>query len=356
MKLVDDFIIFDMPNDNEIDMDQINAIVGHTHNTWQANRGVAETKANTIQGKKAEYVIENYLKNNGVTRYLSYDAIRQDNYSKHAPFDGLIFKASINKSTLQENIALINNDVMEGAGDIGLISVGTRQLLERAGIYTVEIKSSLLQESRDYRTMEHKYLADRTEFDYKRLCSYIKGFYDYFVYPHYCRTSSEITDFYSYSKYVIEQNQERYPQRLSECLNALMVSEFSNACDIYTRVFIDILSNEIILPGYVVKTRFYEEPRIQKMRSEKSQYALYYMYHMVNGKSFASIDNDAELWNWNEQIEKNKLFDVSDTECPYCGNKLRLVDVRRNHKYLYVCDNCPNKWQELETIHTTNLK
>jgi len=357
MKFVDDFIIFDIPSDNEIDMNQVDVIVGHTHNTWQANRGVAETRANTIQGKKAEYVIEKYLESNSTSRYISYDAIRQDNYSKHAPFDGLIFKADINQSILQDNIALINKDVLASAGDTGLMSIQTRQILENSGIYTVEIKSSKLQDPRDYKKMEHKNRDDRTEDDYKSLCAYIKGFYDYFVYPHYCRSNSEIIDFYGYSKYILERNQQEYSKQLAKFINVLMLSEFNNACDIYTRVFIDTISNEIILPGYVLKTRFYEEPRIKKMPSEKSQRALYYMYHMINGKPFASIDCDNELWQWNEQEEKNKLFNASGTVCPYCGNIMSLVDVKKYKKYMYVCDNCPpeHKWQELKTIHTTNL-
>ena len=75
------------------------------------------------------------------------------------------------------------------------ITITTREFMENNGIYTVEIKSSLLQDPRDYASMHHKVKDERTTEDYRRLVEYIKGFYDYFVYPHFCRDNLSIKTF-----------------------------------------------------------------------------------------------------------------------------------------------------------------
>lgn len=90
-KKYENVIICPIPENSELDRTQIERIVTHTHNTWQHDRPVAEIRANTIQGKKAEIVIEKLLAENSAARYLSYDKLRNDNFEMHAPFDGLIF-------------------------------------------------------------------------------------------------------------------------------------------------------------------------------------------------------------------------------------------------------------------------
>ena len=110
--------------------------------------------------------------------------------------------------------------------------------------------------------------------------------------------------------------------------------------------------------GYIVKTRFFEEPRIRKMPSPKSQNAIYYMYHMQHGKNILEIDNDEDLLRWNRIAAYQKLFGANIPYCPYCGNRLRMVEVTgQNSKFLYVCDSCPreHKWMEMTDIHRTNM-
>lgn len=354
MRLVDGFVIYNLPHSDELDMDEINVIVENTHNTWQKDRPIMELRQNTIQGKMAEYVIERFLRENSRYRYNSYDSIRTDGYKKHAPFDGIICSQDITEDVLKEAIDSINEDVKNCAGDTGAISVKTRDYLEDNGILTVEIKSSLLQDPRDYKRMTHKAKGERTEQDYRNLCEYIRGFYDYFIYPHYCRDNMNIQSFYDYTVYLRNGHHADY-ENIESFLTKLMQIEFDNACNIYTRVFIDDLSDEIIVPGYIVKNRFFEEPRIQKMPSKKSINAIYYMYHMQYGKSLTEIDNDNEIRRFNRYQAYNELFGRKQHVCNRCHAILKLVESTKNHKYLYVCKCTNNKWHTMKDVYPINM-
>ena len=52
-----DMVICAIPENDELDMEEIDNIVEHTHNTWQHDRPISEIRENTIQGKRAEIVI-----------------------------------------------------------------------------------------------------------------------------------------------------------------------------------------------------------------------------------------------------------------------------------------------------------
>ena len=361
-KVYDDVVVCPVPEESELDMIEINNIVEHTHNTWQHDRPISEIRENTIQGKRAEIVIEYILAENSESRYLSYDRLRRDGFKKHAPFDGVIVSAAIEDTVLTEAINRINEDVRNSPGDSGVITIETREYLENNGVFTVEIKSSLLQDPRDYRNMVHKEKETRTDEDYSALCTYIKTFYDYFVYPHYCRDNENITSFYDYTTYVRRMNPELVEGKgKKEFLSELMQTEFNNACNIYTRVFFDVLSGEIIIPGYIIKARFFEEPRIMKMPSPKSKNALYYMFHMRFGRNILEIDNDNELRRWNRLNAYANLLGAQSPTCSDCGTELKLVETtsnldRRRHKFLYLCENCvPKRWWQMNQIHSRNM-
>ena len=72
-KVYNDFVICPVPDVSELDMEEIEAIVSHTHNTWQSNRPEEEIREDTIQGKRAELVVERLLAENTGVRYVSYD-------------------------------------------------------------------------------------------------------------------------------------------------------------------------------------------------------------------------------------------------------------------------------------------
>lgn len=362
-KRIGDFVICELTDVDEINMEQVELIVQNTHNTWQPDRSIKEIRDNTIQGKKAELVIEKILAENSRARYTSYDEIRTDKFEKHAPFDGVIYQVNTCENTIQEAIERINNDVSLSAGDSGLITGDTRNYLEDHGIYTIEIKSSLLQDPRDYCSMSHKKLEERTQKDYEDLCTHIREFYDFFVYPHYCRDNLGINRFYEYVKYVQRLPRLNFSTDKQTFLYELMRIEFDNACNLYTRVFFDVLSDELVVPGYVLKGRFFEEPRIGKMPSPKSKNAIYYMYHMRFGLPFLEIDQNDELWRWDRMAAYENLLGAMNPNCPVCNRPLRIVETTSNkdvskHKFLYVCDTCPKdtKWNELSNIHNRNMR
>ena len=76
IRKIGDFIICPIPADSELDPVEIEKITSHTHNTWQHDRFDPEKRENTIQGKKAELVIEKVLKDNSTFRFLAYDKMR----------------------------------------------------------------------------------------------------------------------------------------------------------------------------------------------------------------------------------------------------------------------------------------
>ena len=108
---VDGVLICNIPDKKCLDGDEVTKIASYTVNTWQQNRGEAETYDNTVQGKLAEYALEQYLKRQTSIRYLSYDKFRKDNFKKHAPFDGLIFSVHQKEDVLDQCIEAINTEV-----------------------------------------------------------------------------------------------------------------------------------------------------------------------------------------------------------------------------------------------------
>lgn len=246
IKRFDDFIICPIPAESELDQVEIEKIVAHTRNTWQHDRQNGEMRENTIQGKRAEIVIENILNDNSTSRFLAYDKIRRDNFNKHAPFDGIIYRKDISANILQSAIDKVNNDVINSGGNTGIITVDTRKYMERNSIYTIEIKSSLLRYPRDYRCINGDVEVTRSNDNYIRLCEYVKNYYDYFVYPHFCRDNQNITSFYDYTRYVRDIN-----NIIKSILTGTMISEGEYSKKIkgnlkyYVTDFVDKESDEL---------------------------------------------------------------------------------------------------------------
>lgn len=353
------FLICDIPADEQLDMRLIDRIVEHTKNTWEHERPPEEKRRNTIQGKKAELVVEHILQIYSNYAYISYDTFRADGFEKHAPFDGIMFIKNTPQHILYEAIGYISRDVMDCSGEDGNITIETRKWLETHGFFTVEIKSSQLKEPRDYRGMTNIAKIYRRHNDYACLCSHIRDFYDYFVYPHYCRDNLQIQDFYSYTEFVRDKHLLEDQDQASVFLSNLMRCEYENASLVYTRVFFDNISGEIIVPGYILKNRFFEEPRIQKMPSEKSQNAIYYMYHMKNGKSFTQISLDEELFSYDRENAIRNLLGNKNAFCPNCGKPLTIVETKRNRKFLCTCETCSTierkTWFTMNIVHPKNM-
>lgn len=340
----DGAIVCRIPDDSCIDQTELQRIVTYTMNTWQMNRGKEETYNNTKQGKLAEYALESYLKNKTDVRYISYDKFRKDDYKKHAPFDGLLYSINTNKTDLDTAIEDINIEISNN--DAGQITEALRERLEAYYIFTLEIKSSQLRE-KDYQGVENVE-PPRNQRDYENIIRNIKK-WDFFVYPYYTRRSNTLSSFYQYAEYV--RNREEY-KRLGnqEFLKTLMIKEYRNASDIYTRLYFDYKSGEIFIPGYVTKEVFYHNPKIGKMPGGKSGMALYYMRSISEGKSFVEIDMDQNLWAYDRHSAYARLFACEKKKCPNCGSNLQICNAKARGTYSYRCFDC-EKWFTVEEIN-----
>lgn len=341
--LIDGVIICDIPDRDVLNWNEINQISTHTINTWQEDRDSNETLNNTVQGKVAEYVLEKFFEDNTSIRYLSYDKFRRDDYKKHAPFDGLIYEASV-LVNLDYYLQEIVKDV--GNNDAGQISENTRKLLEDSKIFTVEIKSSQLRK-KDYQNVNNVCLP-RTQSDYETIIKNIRK-WDYFVYPFYLRKSETITSFYDYAE-TVRNKLNCNEMRNAEFLKQLMLKEYNNDCDIYTRLYFDYKANQVFIPGYMIKANFYKNPYIGKMPGEKSGMALYYMRSISEGASFIEIENDSNIWNYDRLRAYASMFACSEKKCPSCGDILKICNIKSKKNYCYRCFDC-DKWYSMNQIN-----
>lgn len=325
-----------MPCDNEFDMGEIVKIAEHTKNTWQTNRTLDEICKDTLQGKRAELILENIIDEKSNVKFISYDSFRKDEYRKHAPFDGLIVSEDISEASVNKKIERINRDIEKG-GERGTITTTLRKELEDSKIFTVEIKSSSLKAS-DYRGIESQNI--RKLRDYGRILDNLKK-WDYFVYPHFTRKSNYIKNFYEYSEYVKNNESDVFGGLGNEkFLKKLMRIEFDNASDIHTRVYFDYCTNEIYVPGYVLKEDFFKKPVIGKMPGRKSGEALYYMHPINQGKSFLELGSDMRLRQFNRMNAYEQLLAGRSHSCEKCQSNLNLCRGDKYKKYFYKCYMC----------------
>jgi hypothetical protein len=340
---VDGTVICTIPPIECLNMSEINRIAKYTVNTWQGNRDIQETLDNTVQGKMAEYVLEKYLERETNIRYISYDMFRRDGYKKHAPFDGLLYSIKTSADILTDLIEGIVIEVSDS--DTGQITEQMRERLEEYKVFTVEIKSSQLRQ-RDYEGVEHVKFP-RYETDYKKIVSNIRR-WDFFVYPHYTRKSDSISSFYEYAEFV-RKRKEFLNQGNQSYLRQLILTEYRNASDIYTRLYFDYQTNEIFIPGYIIKEDFFKNPKIGKMPGGKSGMALYYMKSISDGSSFLEIEHNERIWMFERLNAYRKLFAYAKRLCPSCGKELQICNAKARYTYSYRCFKC-EKWFAIDEI------
>ena len=267
-------------------------ITNHTVNTWQPDRSYDEILTDTAQGKLVESMFMAVVSSNSDLEYVSYDAMRTDNWEKHAPFDGLLFKK--NNVYFQEGIRLIGIDVNGNA--YGKISADTIKWLTDHRLYTVEVKSSRVPD-RDYpnRPIEEFNSNPYQEELIRNLMNR-----DLFVYPKYTRSAGRtIHSFQQYVAYV--KNKISFINEMGpDAVNYILNQERIEKCNIYTRIFVDKdSSNNIVayLPGYVRKEQFFEAPQIINMsRRNKSEGALNYVFPFEKAKRVQELSSDSVLW------------------------------------------------------------
>ncbi|MGF7142062.1 hypothetical protein HNQ56_000472 [Anaerotaenia torta] len=345
--IVDGAGVCDIPSDDGLNKREIELLLSHTTNTWQKGRERSELERDTIQGKKAEFAFEKFIEKYTDVRFLSYDSFRGDHYLSHAPFDGLVYKAGTPSGILEAYIEKINAEVA-GSNNLGIISTDLKREMEESGLFSIEIKSSVLKGNLgDFKGTSGS--IPRTEEDYGRIIKNIER-WDFFVYPHYCRSNEEIKSFYDYASYVKDNYQKDFPKLTNEVfLKRLMQIEFDHASDVYTRLYFDYDANKLYIPGYVLKEDFFKQPCLLKMPGNKSGKALYYMHSIADRTSFCEINGDSRIWEFDHAMAYTRLFAGERKFCKGCGNPLFLCDSKKNCSYYYRCFDC-NRTYDMKSV------
>lgn len=254
-----------------LDSKETELISNHTVNTWQIDRSVAVKKSDTSIGKTAEMAFIKYTEKNLVNfEYLPYDRIRNDNFLKHAPFDGLIFRKNIDRGVLNSLIKDIISQV--STSGTGQIDDQLKQKCLTSHVYIVEIKSTRVAPRHFSRGVIdlQKILTD-----------------DFLDYPKYLRTDTynSINDLDDYLYYV----NRRFSSHFSK--EDILVIEKNNMKHIYVRVYIDEANSQAYIIGCISNNGFIRNCSIKKMpQKNKSEYAVYLACGLVKGNSIDILD------------------------------------------------------------------
>ena len=259
----------------------VDTIAQHTENTWQPDRGEAEIRRNTFQGKLAEEIVENYLKKVRHLGYLSYDAFRDDASQKHAPFDGLLYDSG---SDLQEVIQLVRGEVQLSSHSS--ISPEARDTIRQLGCRTVEIKSTKINQKRKQRADFQTYARPQ---NVARLIEVILQD-DFLTYPHYCR-SGEISNLQNYCRFVQESEQHFAGLSGEALLDAIIANEKRYQCDIFIRVYTDEAQKYAFILGYLTRDAFFDRNiQIKKMtQPNKSEKAIYFAKNLSSAEDITHL-------------------------------------------------------------------
>lgn len=288
--------MFQKKNDVNKFAEELKAITSHTSNTWQQDRKDEEIFTDTMQGKLAEDMFIDFIafiQGDREIAYLPYDSFRQNNYTKHAPIDGLLYKSD--NANLNKGVEKILEDINEN--EHGSISIETRKYLSKNKLYTVEIKSSRIPD-KDYEQIDPINFSKSKQ--QKMLIEALRK-RDYFSYPRFTRSEGrKIHDFDQYCDYVRNTNNQFGNLSDENLKTAIISSEIEIMSDIYTRIFFDWNStNSLIgyLTGYALKTDFFISPQIINMsRKGKSEDALYYIYPISKTNYLSHIFIENRLW------------------------------------------------------------
>ena len=253
----------------------LKTIVDTTFNTWQKDRDSFTKKSDTKLGKLAENIIEMYIKKNlSNVFYLSYDDFRNNNYKKHAPFDGIVVNKAVGGKVLKSFIDRINIEITKDK--FGKISDKLKQELHNSGIFIVEIKSTRINPKRHYQNGEISYTQLLED--------------DFLEYPKYLRVDKfgTINNWNDYLNFCY-----RYREISRNCdLRCMKSIEESNMRHLYIRIYIDEGKNTAYIIGSIWKTAFIQTAVIKKMiKRDKSEYALYLASNLRNGNNINELNN-----------------------------------------------------------------
>lgn len=267
-KIINNIILLDF-DEVEVEKININGLVNNTVNTWQANRSIAEKRADTEIGKFAEVAVISALKIYGTNCYYSYDSFRTDNYKLHAPFDGLLIKEL--KTDL---VSLINKSIIsEGTK----LSSDTREKIRQSGGFTVEVKSTRLAQKYKDRVGFHNYENNE---ELKSLLNELNSL-DFLTYPYFTRYGDMTFDQYCWFAETHYLHTYKRGQELRDYVTQI---ELSNAADFYIRVFVDEIEKKVLIMGCLDRYSFFAKPKTQKLvLPGKSEIPLYFVKSIKDG-------------------------------------------------------------------------
>lgn len=258
--------------------DAVLKIAQNTKNTWQSERKEEETLENTEQGKTAEKILECFLRQEmgQNVEFCTYDAIRCDNYKKHAPFDFLVWEKG--KADREAIVKAIQKDILAATGDYVKISKATRSLCKSRNVKIVEVKSTKI-------TDRHKtgagFNGDYTNRQaVETLLKQIIQEDDFLCYPLYKR--KETREHYSVEDYCREVKARCKVlagfegKKLQE--KVIAFEKESQLSDLFVRVYLDEDACKGFLLGWIKKEDLYDETVCFKRMAQKgkSEYALYW--------------------------------------------------------------------------------
>lgn len=242
----------------------------NTVNTWQPNRSEKEKMADTSLGKIAESIFEKYITRFSL-QYLSYDDFRENNFEKHAPFDGLLF-SNKKENEIKFFTNRINKEVSES--DYGKVSVELLSDLTRNQIYTIEVKSTRIN--------------DRHKRNGKVDLATIKRD-DFLTYPSAIRKSIKDYTFSGYADLLVQTGKISVPSG-SEKVNIARKYEKQFMMDFYVRVYIDEQTKTGYIMGFISKNQFIKNAVLKRMfKKNKSELPLYLATPISYGKSIDDL-------------------------------------------------------------------
>ena len=270
---------------------EIDSIATYTKNTFQPNRDIEEIKRDTAQGKIAEFIFFKVLERyQGRYLFKDYDSIREDEFKKHAPYDALIYPATIPNESILTIENKIKNDVKDNK--YGNLSLMTKKTLRDNNLILVEIKSSIIP------PREKQYIYNNIDaFKFEAISDCEKEFIDdhlntldIFAYPRYLRKDGTgINDFNAYINYV--RRKFEYYASCNE--NDILKKELETAYDYYTRIFIDDTHKEYrtyYIPGAISAEKLFGNKTITKFyKPGKTELALYYICPILKAESLKNL-------------------------------------------------------------------
>lgn len=278
------FITYDNQTDNAI----VSVIAGNTAQTWQEGRTAQETARDTGLGKLSEDIFQEFVRQSfpGVN-ILSYDEIRNDGYTKHAPFDFLVWPDD-SAADIDRVVNCIREDIGNSQGPVK-ISDRTRQLCQGEGIKIVEIKSTRI-------TSRLKPSAFNGNADYsdprwtKQIAEKILGD-DFLTYPNMCRKTSSYS--FAMSDYIRLLSGKGIAVRNDDAVRRFETQR--QLWDISVRIYVDEPANAAFIVGWIDKNSFYQSAALKRMpQPGKSERALYFAVPLTRRKSFGSFEQFVE--------------------------------------------------------------